>query len=263
MQLGHHFKFIVVGDGGYNSCAFTSWCSDLGCEIISRLRVDSALYDEPPTRKPGQRGRPRKRGDRQPSFQEHFAGETDKKWQEGEVSWYEGKTKVLKWMTGVALRYAPNVELPKVRWVLVCDPTTEHWECFYSTNPERCAASIIEHYVLRWSLEVTFQEVREHLGLETAKNWSRKSVSRTAPAIFSLFTLISLCYQKICAQQIPQLRKDSWYHKTEPTFSDALREVRRLLWARVISHAPAESPQHVKISHEHWELISDHLISTG
>jgi len=161
------------------------------------------------------------------------------------------------------LRYAPNTSLPKVRWVLVCDPTTEHWECFYSTNPERCAASIIEHYVLRWSLEVTFQEVREHLGLETAKNWSRKSVSRTAPAIFSLFTLISLCYQKICAQQIPQLRKDSWYHKTEPTFSDALREVRRLLWARVISHAPAESPQHVKISHEHWELISDHLISTG
>jgi len=256
-------EFILVGDGGFSSCEFTSWCSALGCELISRLRVDSALYDKPPARKPGQRGRPRKRGQRQMSFQDRFAGKSDETWNEGEVAWYEGKTKPLKWMTGTALRYAPNISLPLVRWVLVSEPSSDKWECFYSTNPNRSARSIIEHYVLRWSIEVTFQEAREQLGLETAKNWCRNSVSRTVPAIFSLFTIVSLCYQRICEQETPRLRRDPWYPKTEPTFSDALVAVRKTLWARIISHAPRDQRQHVKIDRQHWEFISERLSATG
>ena len=53
-------------------------------------------------------------------------------------------------------------------------------------------ASVIKWFVLRWQLEVTYHEVREHLGVETQRQWSDLAILRTTPALLALFSLVTL-----------------------------------------------------------------------
>ena len=84
--------------------------------------------------------------------------------------------------------------------------------------------------VLRWQLEVTFREVRAHLGVETQRQWSDLAIARTTPALLGLFSLVTLlAQQRVRRNQLP-MRQTAWYTKSRPTFSDALAVVRRSLW---------------------------------
>ncbi len=38
----------------------------------------------------------------------------------------------------------------------------------------------------RWSLEVTFEEGRAHLGIETQRQWSDLAIERTTPLLFGM-----------------------------------------------------------------------------
>jgi hypothetical protein len=93
---------------------------------------------------------------------------------------------------------------------------------------------IVGLFTGRWSIEVTFHEVRAHLGFTTVRNWSRKSVLRTAPCLLGLFSLVSLIYARASAGKKPKVASAPWYPKTEVTFSDAMRTVRRLCWVEVL-----------------------------
>ena len=86
-------------------------------------------------------------------------------------------------------------------------------------------------FVRRWSIEVTFAEVRRHLGVESQRQWSDPAIARTTPALLGLFSLITLWANELYATHAPAPRTASWYPKPLPTFSDALAAVRRELWA--------------------------------
>ena len=88
---------------------------------------------------------------------------------------------------------------------------------------------IIEWFVLRWNIEVTFEEVRAHLGFETQRQWSDNAIERTTPALFGLFSLVVLMALRLHPQQLP-CQTAGWYPKQEPTFSDVLAAVRCHLW---------------------------------
>jgi hypothetical protein len=88
-------------------------------------------------------------------------------------------------------------------------------------------ALMIEEFVKRWAIEVTFREVREHLGVETQRQWSDKAIARETPALFALYSIIILIGLQL--GQIP-VRTAAWYSKQSNTFSDILVEVRRILW---------------------------------
>ena len=94
----------------------------------------------------------------------------------------------------------------------------------------------------RWQLEVTFEEARAHLGVETQRQWSEKAILRTTPVLLGLFSLVTLfAHQLLQGQELP-LRQAAWYTKALPTFSDTLAFVRQHLWPATISWmSPAEA----------------------
>jgi hypothetical protein len=120
-----------------------------------------------------------------------------------------------------------------LRWVLIRDPqgtfATQALLCTdLHTDPEQ----ILSWFVLRWKLEVTFQEVRRHLGVETQRQWSELAIRRTRPALLGLFSLVTLLAHHRMGQTAGAVRQAAWYHKAHPTFSDALALVRKELWAQ-------------------------------
>jgi hypothetical protein len=89
---------------------------------------------------------------------------------------------------------------------------------------------ILAWFVQRWQLEVTFEEVRRHLGVETQRQWSDRAILRTTPALLGRFSLVTLFAQQRCAGPATTIRQAAWYPKALPTFADALAWCRRDLW---------------------------------
>ena len=93
---------------------------------------------------------------------------------------------------------------------------------------------IVHWFVQRWRLEVTFEEARAHLGVETQRQWSKRAIARTTPILLALFSVVTLIAHQLVATQTLPVRTSAWYHKRQPTFSDALAWVRRHLWTSAI-----------------------------
>lgn len=125
--------------------------------------------------------------------------------------------------------YAYGIPPLPIRWVLIKDPHRENEAvALFSTNIKHSAQRIIEIFVSRWSIEVTFEESRRHLGIETQRQWSDKGIERTTPCIFGSFSIIALMSQKLSEEaksKIP-IQGTSWYNKNHVTFSDALHYVK-------------------------------------
>lgn len=118
-----------------------------------------------------------------------------------------------------------------IRWVLIRDP--EHRftpQALLCTDLARDPAQIVAWFVRRWCVEVTFQEVRAHLGVETQRQWSEKAIARTTPCLLALFSIVTLLATRLSARERRQTATTAWYVKPQPTFSDALAAVRRALW---------------------------------
>jgi hypothetical protein len=89
---------------------------------------------------------------------------------------------------------------------------------------------ILAWVIARWGIEVTFEEVRAHLGFESQRQWSPNAILRTSPAILGLFSFMTLLAHHLSRSRPIPTRTAAWYHKTQPTFSDAIARVREYLW---------------------------------
>ena len=108
---------------------------------------------------------------------------------------------------------------------------------------------------MRWSVEVTFEEARTHLGLETQRQWSALAIARTTPVLLGLFSLVTVLALQLSGDgQIP-VPVTAWYHTAEPTFADCLALVRQHLWrARYVVNSGAE-PEFVQFPRAALELL--------
>lgn len=118
---------------------------------------------------------------------------------------------------------------------------------------------ILQWFVRRWLLEVTFQEVRAHLGVETQRQWSDLAIARTTPALLGLFSLVTLVAHHLQGSQNFSLRRAAWYAKPLPTFVDAMALVRQSLWTCTFSMS-VESTEIVKIPRALLERLTDTLV---
>ena len=100
---------------------------------------------------------------------------------------------------------------------------------FLCADPAADPLDVRRWFVRRWSVEVTFAEVRRHLGVETQRQWSDLGIARTTPALPGLFSLVTLWAEAGLGSDVPP-RGAAWYPKPRPTFSDALATVRYRLW---------------------------------
>ncbi len=118
-----------------------------------------------------------------------------------------------------------------IRWVLIRDPQGAFaTQALLCTDQTMAPTQILEWFVLRWQLEVTFQEVRTHLGVETQRQWSDLAIARTTPVLLGLFSWATLAAHALQKQHPMTQRRAAWYDKPAPTFVDAIALVRRHLW---------------------------------
>jgi len=240
-------KFVLLGDGGYATLDLAHFCADHGAHLVSRLRADAALYAPPPAKKKGQKGRPRVKG-RKIASPGDVAQAKNAQWKRATVAWYGGGTRRVRLLTGTGLWYNHGIAV-EVRWVYVQDRQGTHRDdCVFSTDVSLSPERIIGLFTRRWSIEVTFQEVRAHLGFETTRPWSQRSVLRVAPCLLGLFSVVSLAFHEHVRRHPVAPAVADWYEKTELTFSDAIAAIRKDLWRKTIFGSSAFNAHIAKLA---------------
>jgi DDE superfamily endonuclease len=257
-------QLIIVADGRYAVVAFLANLVRVPLvTLVIRLRPDAALYDPAPAREAGKRGRPAVKGKRQPTLAKRLADPTTV-WQECTVAWYGGITRTVEIATGTALWYHPGIAPVAIRWILVRDPQGRFAsQAVLCTDQNADPVEILAWFVMRWSVEVTFHEVRTHLGVETQRHWSDLAILRTTPALLALFSLVTIFAQQLLDEHPFPVRQAAWYAKARPTFSDTLAFVRQHLWPSSFFAMSSSQHEMVEIPRALFDRLVDTLAFTA
>jgi hypothetical protein len=224
-------QVIVVADSSFAALDLIAAIRRHVC-LVTRLRLDASLFEPAPPRRPGQIGRPPKKGRRLQKLVQTLIDPATHWTTLVLPEWYGGTRRTLETVSGTAVWYHSGLPPAPIRWVLVRDPSGEREpQAFLSTNLDAAPVEILGWFVQRWSMETTFQETRDHLGVETQRQWSDLAIARSTPALFGLFSLVTIWANSLNGPGgFIHPRTAAWYAKSEVTFSDAIAAVRRVLW---------------------------------
>jgi hypothetical protein len=228
--------------------------------VITRLRLDAALYDPPPPRAPGQRGRPRLKGKRRPTLETVWADETTP-WSTLTVDdWYGEGPREVEVAPDTAVWYHAGKPPVAIRWGLIRDPQERFKpQALLSTTLEYTCAQMLAWFVRRWTMEVTCEEARAHLGMETQRQWNDQAIARATPALLSRYSVITLTAHLLIEKGETLVRSTAWYSKTRPTFSDAIAWGRRHLWEHIHFSTSQQETALVKIPRALLERLTEAL----
>ncbi len=224
-------ELVVVADSAFAALEFLAAISRHRVACITRLRLDAALYDPAPPRLPGTKGRPRTKGKRLANLSEVLADPATT-WQRVTVpGWYGGGERTVEISTSTAVWRHSGMPVVPIRWVLVRHPLGKlDPQALLCTDPAQDPIQVLRWFVQRWQVEVTFRGVRDHLGVETQRQWSDKAIARTTPCLLGLFSLVTLLGKKLTPRARRATATSAWYRKQRPTFADTLAAVRRDIW---------------------------------
>ena len=182
----------VVGDTAYSVIELGLACRRRDVRLIAPLRLDARPFTTAPERAPGTVGRPRVAGDRPPNLDVVLA-DPKTEWTRVVVRWYDGADRALEIVSGQAVWYHNGMEPLPIRWVLTRDPAGRpEPRAYFSTRPDDEAAAIPAEFIKRWPIEVTFEEARAHLGVETQRQWSDRAIERETPCLLGLYSVVAL-----------------------------------------------------------------------
>ena len=199
--------------------------------MVTRFRLDAALYEPAPCRAAGQKGRPRKQGPRKPTLHQIALDPSTPGTTLEMLNWYGEAQRSIEIVSDTAVWYHTGMPIVPLRWVVIRDPLG-----IFKTRALLCTdllaqpRQIVEWFIQRWQREVTRREVREHLGVETERQWSDLAIARATPILFGLYSLVTLLAHALAKRGKVTPRTCAWYVKPSPTFSDALAAVRHHLW---------------------------------
>lgn len=255
-------KLVVVADSSFAVIELLDRMRRLKDPIcmVTRFRLDAALYEPAPERKPGQQGRPRKKGPRLPKLEEMLQ---DRKtvWQPVTIEdWYGEGRREVEILSDTAVWFHNGKPPLPMRWVLIRDPKGKFKpQALLCTDQEANPVQILQWFVMRWQEEVTYREVRTHLGVETQRQWSDLAIARTTPALLGLFSLVTLLAdQSVTRHKLP-IRQTAWYSKQLPTFSDALAVVRDQLWQATTFHTSPSNADIAKVPRSLLQRLTEAL----
>jgi hypothetical protein len=253
-------EIVAVADRAYASLKLLERCRKLRKPItfVTRLRLDAALYEPAPPRRPGQRGRPRLKGERLPNLSV-VAEDPSTVWELTTIAnWYGESEQMVELTSETAVWYSTGLFAVPLRWVLVRDPQGQFkTQALLCTDLETDPQKILSWFVMRWQMEATFQEVRRHLGFESQRQWSDLAIRRTTPALLGLFSFVTLFAHHRMRQAAGAFRRAAWYHKSHPTFADALALVRKELWASATFRGSLADAETVKVPRVLMERLTD------
>jgi len=252
-------RIIAVADSSFAALEFLA-AVRRHVTLITRLRLDANLFAPAPPRRKGQNGRPRRKGERLPKLDERLR-RSDTPWRRVTVAdWYGEGERTVEIASETAVWFHPGLPVVPLRWVLVRDPDRQFKpQAFLCTDEAVDPLQILEWFVRRWRLEVTFEEARRHLGVETQRQWADKAIARTTPALLALFSLVTLWAGELLASTNRPPRQASWYPKSNLTFSDALAAVRYRLWGAEGFAMSEPGEDLVKVPRALFERLTDTL----
>ena len=223
-------RIVAVADSGFAAIDLLDAVRSHVC-VVTRLRLDARLFAPAPRRLPHSIGRPPRTGGRLPTLQQRLTDPATT-WRLHTVpDWYGACERQVELATGCAVWSHPGRPVVPLRWLLVRDPTgCLKPQALLATDTDTDPADMLAWFIRRWSIEVTFGEVRRHLGVETQRQWTDRAIARTTPMLLGLFSLVALFADDIQHTDTIVARAARWYAKTTVTFSDALAVVRRQLW---------------------------------
>jgi hypothetical protein len=221
-----NIKLTIIGDGDFGNVKLGTVCKKLSYTLIARMRDDGVLHAFVDTNK---KGRKATKGERLKSLKE-IAQDQNQKWNELTTEWYGNEKKKLLYLSGTCLRYVKGFSPLPILWVITKDPVTKELTYLMCTDLELQIITVVGDFVKRWNIEVTHEEVRRHLGVESLRNWSEKSVDRATPILFSLYTIVVLMTFELNKKYKLPKQETAWYTKDCCTFSDCLAFVRVHLW---------------------------------
>jgi hypothetical protein len=232
----------LIGDGAYSGLTLGLTCARYHVTLIAPLRQDACLCAPAPLRLPGQNGRPRIKGKRLPRLSQVLV-DPQTIWQRSTVPWYDSSTQLVEWCSGAALWYRAGQPPLPIRWVITRDPAGERpVRTYFSTDQGQTGLGIVLDFIKRWSIEVTFEESRAHLGIETQRQWSDLAIQRSTPCLFGLYSLVALFGHALYPTGAIPFQPTAWYRKQQATFGDVLASVRRALWGNFSYSTSAHDP---------------------
>jgi hypothetical protein len=182
----------LMGDTAYSVLELGLHAKAQQVTLVTTGRLDAVLHEPPPERTQHTIGRPRVGGLRLPAL-EQVLQNPDTVWQKLTLDWYGEGERTLEICTGTALWYRYGYDPLPIRWVLTRDPSGKRPpKAIFSTDPTQTAEQIVRDEISRWSLEVTFEEGRAQLGIETQRQWSDRAIERSTPLLFGLYSLVTL-----------------------------------------------------------------------
>lgn len=251
-------RIVIVGDTAFAAIEFLAAVRGY-LSVVTRLRLDASLFAPLPSKR-SRRGRPPIKGKRVAKLNQVLLDRSTV-WQRHTVAlWYGRTNRIVELATGTAVWYHSGLPPVPIRWLLVRDPLGElQPQAFLCTDLDAAAVDILQWFVSRWQLEVTFQDARAHLGVETQRQWSDLAILRTTPALLGLFSLVTLWAHDLAADTPLAPATAAWYPKSHCTFSDAIAAVRRQIWhhqSSCMSRRPADV---IKIPRRLWQRAANAL----
>jgi hypothetical protein len=218
---------LVSGDSAYGGKSVLRPLP-ANVDLISHVHPKGALYAPPSPRQPGQKGAARKKGARLPGLAD-WAADPGQAWQELVFDQF-GLHATLLVKTLQALYYKAGkgrlLTIVLTRDALGKRPDQR----FYCTRLDWDARQILSAYAARWSIECTFENSKQYLGLEDPANRTALAVQRTAPLALVLYSLIVVWFDQVGHARL-QFPDRPWYKKkVEPSFADLLTTLRRVSW---------------------------------
>lgn len=251
----------LTGDGTFATYELFMHAQQLDIGLIARMKFNIRLFDLPSTNQPKNKTGPTPPvGKRLPHMHKTLL-DKQTKWKSVVFSeWYGKCNKKMLMCSGVAIWHKSNTVMVRVKWVLIKDPDDKLEAVLLAcTDLELTAEKIVTFFVRRWRIEVTFAEVRRHLGVESQRQWSDLAIERSTPCLMALFSIICLMANSLHPKQPIKPNTTAWYRKTAVTFSDLLSAVRLEIWQKTelsISHFnPLIESYNKKIRHL-WFLLT-------
>ena len=249
---------VLVADSAFAAIEFLAAVRNHVC-VVTRLRLDANLFAFPPQKRKG-RGRPPIKGKRLKKLSA-ILNDRNVSWQRYRVSlWYGRTNRLVEIASGTAIWYRGGSPPVPIRWLLVRDPKGElEPQAFLATDLDASPCDILAWFVSRWQVEVTFEETRAHLGVETQRQWSDNAILRTTPALLALFSIVTLWAHDLSKSRKLTPQTAAWYPKAFLTFSDAIAAVRREIWGHQISFMSRPRRDSIEIPRRIWHRMQNAL----
>ncbi|HEY3329137.1 MAG TPA: transposase, partial [Capsulimonadaceae bacterium] len=225
-------RIVVVADGGYAASDLLNACAKLDIVAVTRMKITSQLCAEPDPKPAGKRGPQAKRGKRLLNlFRQYKCMRFKNKWRSAQTKYWNVERGGL-YVSDKCLWDPQNGTPVAIRWVVVHKDKTDHNLLAYMcTDQDALPDQILDWYAMRWSIEVTFQEVRKYLGVEGQRQWSDLAIERSTPTLMGMYSLVTLIAQPHLLKQAASPSATPWYDKQGATFADAIALVRMKIWA--------------------------------